>query len=136
MSTIPKDNIISNIYYDLETGYGSVNSTLKQARIKDPTITLDDVKKWMSKQPNKQRKPYRGQGNSYVAPRFEYQIDIMDMATLQTQSNQPRYALVVIDIFNKLGAALPIQNKDSVSVYNALIKIFQKNVIANEYLLR
>ena len=128
MSAIPKDNIISNIYYDLETGYGSVNSTLKQARVKDPTITLDDVKKWMSKQPNKQRKPYRGQGNSYVAPfaRFEYQIDIMDMVSLQTQNNQPRYALVVIDIFSKLGDAQPLHNKDSISVYNALVIIFKK----------
>jgi hypothetical protein len=128
MSAIPKDNIISNIYYDLETGYGSVNSTLKQARIKDPTITLDDVNKWMSKQPNKQRKPYRGQGNSYVAPfaRFEYQIDIMDMVSLQTQNNQPRYALVVIDIFSKLGDAQPLHNKDSISVYDALVIIFKK----------
>ena len=59
----------------------------------------------MHQQPNKQRKPYRGQGNSYVAPfaRFEYQIDIMDMVSLQKQTNQPRYALVVIDIFSKLG---------------------------------
>ena len=128
MSAIPKDNIISNVYYDMSSGYGSINSTLKQAQLKDPTITLDDVKKWMSKQPNKQRKPYRGQGNSYVAPfaRFEYQIDIMDMVSLQTQNNQPRYALVVIDIFSKLGDAQPLHNKDSISVYNALLIIFQK----------
>ena len=122
------DSVISNVYYDLETGYGSVQSTLKQARLKDPAITIDDVKKWMHKQPNKQRKPYRGQGNSYVAPfaRFEYQIDIMDMVSLQTQNNQPRYALVVIDIFSKLGDALPLHNKDSISVYNALVIIFKK----------
>ena len=122
------DSIISNVYYDLEIGYSSINSTLKQAKLKDPKITLDDVKKWMSKQPNKQRKPYRGQGNSYVAPfaRFEYQIDIMDMVSLQKQNTQPRYALVVIDIFSKLGGALPLNNKDSISVYNALLIIFEK----------
>ena len=122
------DSVISNVYYDLETGYGSINSTLKQARLKDPAITIDDVKKWMHQQPNKQRKPYRGQGNSYVAPfaRFEYQIDIMDMVSLQTHTNQPRYALVVIDIFSKLGDALPLNNKDSISVYNALVIIFKK----------
>ena len=92
----------------------------------------------MSKQPNKQRKPYRGQGNSYVAPfaRFEYQIDIMDMVSLQTQNNQPRYALVVIDIFSKLGDAQPLHNKDSISVYNALVITFKKNGISNEYLFR
>ena len=39
------DSVISNIYYDLETGYGSVQSMLKQAQLKDPKVTLDDVKK-------------------------------------------------------------------------------------------
>ena len=77
----------------------------------------------MDEQTTKQkRKPYGGQGNSYVAPfaRFEYQIDIMDMVSLQKQKTQPRYAFVVIDIFNKLGGALPLNNKNNISVYNAL----------------
>ena len=128
MPAIPKEYVISNIYYDLETGYSSIQHTLKQAKLKDPTITLDDVQKWMNKQPNKQRKPYRGQGNSYVAPfaRFEYQIDIMDMVSLQKVNTEPRYALVVIDIFSKLGDAIALHNKDSTSVYNALVTIFLK----------
>jgi len=127
MSSLTKDQTISNIYYDLETGYGSVKNTFEQARRKDPTITLEDVQKWMKKQPNKQRKAYRG-SNSYTAPfaRFEYQIDIMDMVTLQKSPTQPRYAIVVIDIFSKLGDALPMRNKDSNSVYDALIIIFKK----------
>ena len=125
MSAIPRDHIISNTYYDLESRYGSVQSTLKQARLKDPTITLEDVKNWMHQHPNKQGKPYRGQGNSYVAPfaGFEYQIDIMDMVSLSSgqHTNQPRYALVVIDIFSRSGEALPLHNKDSISAYNALL---------------
>ena len=32
MSSITKDQIISNIYYDLETDYGSVKNTFEQAR--------------------------------------------------------------------------------------------------------
>jgi len=48
------------------------------------------------------------------------------MVSLQTHTNQPRYALVVIDIFSKLGDALPLNNKDSISVYNALVIIFKK----------
>ena len=35
------------------------------------------------------------------------------------------YAMVVIDIFSKLGDAIPMKNKDSVSVYNALLIIFK-----------
>ena len=74
----------------------------------------------MKQQPNKQRKAYRG-SNSYTATfaRFEYQIDIMDMVNLQKSDTQPRYAIVVIDLFSKLGDAIPMNNKDRNSVYDA-----------------
>ncbi len=48
----------------------------------------------------------------------------MDMVTVQKNTSQPRYALVVIDLFSKLGDVKPLLNKDSISVYNALIDIF------------
>ena len=35
---LTKDQIISNVYYDLESGFGSVNETLKKAKEQDPTI--------------------------------------------------------------------------------------------------
>ena len=127
MSKLTKQDIISNIYYDLETGYGSVKNTFDQAKAQDPTIKIEDVQKWMKQQPNKQVRTYRG-SNSYTAPfaRFEYQIDIMDMNNLTKTTKQPRYALVVIDIFSKLADAEPMFNKDSISVYNALLKTFKK----------
>ena len=127
---LSKDDIISNIYYDLESGYGSIKNTFDQAVKKDSNITYEDVRKWMNHQPNKQRKAYRN-SNSYVAPyaRYEYQIDIMDMVPLATSPNIPRYGLVCIDIFSKLGYVEPMINKDSISVYNALIKMFEKWVI-------
>ena len=81
----------------------------------------------MKQQPNKQRKAYRG-SNSYTAPfaRFEYRIDIVDMVRLQNPETQPRYAIVVIDLFSKFGDALPMDNKDSMSVYDALLIVFKK----------
>ena len=127
MPTVTTEDIISNTYYDLETGYGSVKNTFDQAKKVDPSIKIEDVQTWMKQQPNKQMKGYRG-GNSYTAPfaRFEYQIDIMDMVNLQKSETQPRFAIVVIDIFSKLGEALPMNNKDSNSVYDALQIIFKK----------
>ena len=125
MST--KEEIISNIYYDLETVYGSIRNTYEQANKKYPSIKLEDVQKWMKQQPNKQRKGHRG-SNSYTAPfpRFQYQIDIMDMIELQKTTAQPRYALVVIDIFSKFGDVEPMYKKDSDSVLKALKIIFKK----------
>ena len=67
MSKLTKEDIISNIYYDLESGYGSVKNTFDQAKAQDPTIKIEDVQKWMKQQPNKQVKTYRG-SNSYTAP--------------------------------------------------------------------
>ena len=80
MPELTKEDLLSNIYYDLETGYGSINSLYQQAKEKNPGITLEFVRAWLKKQPNKQRKGYKGY-NSYKAPfsRYEYQIDIMDV---------------------------------------------------------
>ena len=80
---LTKEQIISNVYYDVEEGFGSNQATLRKARQQDPTITKEDVDKFMRQQPNKQVKKYRG-SNSYTAPfaRFEYQFDIMDMISL------------------------------------------------------
>ena len=108
MPELSKDDLLSNVYYDLDKGYGSAQSLYKQAQEEDINISLEYVKNWIKKQPNKQRKGYKGY-NSYKAPfpRFEYQIDIVDMNYLK-QSNQPRYALTVIDRFNKYGDAQPM----------------------------
>jgi len=121
-----KEEIISNIYHDVESGYGSIRNTFEQANKKDSSITLEDVRTWMNKNPNKQRKGYRG-SNSYTAPfpRFQYQIDIMDMIELQKSPTQPRYALVVIDSFSKFGDVEPMYRKDSDSVLKALNIIFK-----------
>ena len=117
------DKLLRNIYYDVETGYSSIKKTYEEAKEKDSTITIDDVRKWMSKQPNKQIKPYKSY-NSWVAPyaRFEYQIDIMDMNNLKSDY---RYAIVVIDSFSKLADAEPMKNKETNTVYLNLLKIFQ-----------
>ena len=58
-----KDEIISNIYYG-EAGYGSVKATLKEAKEKYRTITLDDVKHWMNK--NVQKKTQLKGYNSWI----------------------------------------------------------------------
>ena len=74
---LSRDDIISNVYYNLETGFGSINETLKKAKEQDQSINRVDVENFMRKQPNKQIRKYRG-SNSYTAPfaRFEFQIDI------------------------------------------------------------
>ena len=78
-----RNDIISNVYYNLDAGFGSINETFKKAKEQDPSINRVDVENFMKKQPNKQIRRYRG-SNSYTAPfaRFESQCDIMDMVPL------------------------------------------------------
>ncbi len=118
------DKLLHNIYYDVDTGYSSVKQTYEDAKAKGSTITIDDVKKWMQKQPNKQIRPYKG-FNSYVAPyaRYQYQIDIMDMGG---QHSEYRYAIIVVDAFSKLAEAEPMRDKQTNTVYQNLRKIFEK----------
>ena len=59
-----KNEIIAKIYND-PAGFGSKKSTLTEAKVKDKTITLDDVTKWYSK--NVQQKTKAPGENSYVA---------------------------------------------------------------------
>ena len=132
---LTKEQVISNVYYDLEDGFGSIQETYKKAKAQDTEITLDDVKKFMTKQPNKQSKGYRGT-NSYTAPfaRFEYQIDIMVMAPLSKEpevkikpsKKEPRYVLVVIDIFSNYADVIPMKENNSESVLEALKEAFKK----------
>ena len=57
---LSRDDIISNAYYNLETGFGSINETLKKAKEQGPTINKVDVENSMRKQANKQIRKYRG----------------------------------------------------------------------------
>ena len=125
MSRLTNEQILSNIYYDLERGYGSVRSLYEQAKEEGATVTLEEVKQFMKKQPNKQIKGYQNY-NSYLVPyaRAEFQIDIMDMKMFRQQGEE-RYALVVIDAFSKLANVVPMKNKNSEDVLDALKKSFK-----------
>ena len=49
MANINKHDIISKIYYD-KSGYGSITTTYKDAKQKEQSITLNDVKEMVSKE--------------------------------------------------------------------------------------
>ena len=61
-----KDKVIRQIYYDTDKGFGSASDTYKQAHHILNTITLNDVKDFLSRQKSRQTKSYRG-FNNYVA---------------------------------------------------------------------
>ena len=114
------NELLNDIYYDVDTGYSSITKTDEDAKAKHNTITYEDVKAWMNKQSNKQIRPYKS-FNSWVAPyaRFEYQIDIMDMNNLKYDY---RYAIIVIYAFSKLADDEHMHNKHTNTAYQNLFK--------------
>ena len=50
----------------------------------------------------------------------------MDMGTLQKSQDQPKFALVIIDIFSEYGDAEPMFRKDNEAVLAAMKIIFSK----------
>jgi hypothetical protein len=67
------DKTIEKAYNEF---FGNIRDTYTQAKEKDPSIKLDDVKKWFEK--NKVRKTNLAGYNSFVADhaKQEYQIDL------------------------------------------------------------
>lgn len=124
---LSNDELLAVLYYDLEKGYGSAQDLYRRAKEERVTIHLDDVKKWLAKQPNKQRKAYKGSGNSYVAnfPRDQFQMDIGDMVELQTTKKQKRYLLAIIDIFSKYGMAFVLSDKTAEEAHKAIQTAFK-----------
>lgn len=92
-----KDKIIRQIYYDADTGFGSISETHREAKKVLNTITYNDVKAFLERQKSRQTKGYRG-FNSYVAnePLQELQIDIADFTASGALNNGFRYLLLLI----------------------------------------
>ena len=100
-----KDTIIKNIYYD-RAGYGSIQKTYKEARDKESSITLKNVKYWFQKniERTKQLKGYSSFINNEAFEEFQVYIAFFKAGELEP-------VLVMIDIFSKYATAIPIASK-------------------------
>ena len=127
-----KNDKLSELYYDIEGGFGSAKSLYDDAIKAGLVVTLNEVKEWLKSQSIKQRSNYK-QYNSYSAPfaRSIYSCDIMDMTSLMkdTGTYKPeykRYGFVCIDNFSKKCHVVPMANKDTEPVYDAFLECFKE----------
>ena len=132
-----KDEIIKEVY---NREYGSAKETLKDARERDPTITLKDVQAWRERYiPRKA--PLRG-FNSYVAPgpKHQFQVDLFEYTTKQPKYPVLKdqgpgqkfsggiylYGLLAVDSFTKYVHVVAIDRKYQSEWKRALQEIFKK----------
>ena len=118
-----KEEAINNIFHD-RSGYGSIKKTYDDAKKKDSSITLKDVKEWFQKNVQ-QKKQLRG-FNSFVAPfsNYEYQVDLFFINDLPEQKY--KVGMMMIDVFSKYMVVLPLTGKTEGDIGAGLIEGFVK----------
>ena len=124
MDSARKETTISNVYYNVSDGFGSIGETLRKAKVLDKSITLGDVKAFLDKQEIRQTKKNKRYNSFVPAGRLE-QIQI-DLADFGKPASAFRYGLVAIDSFSKYLSVIPIANKTSRETAGALDRVLQQ----------
>ena len=123
-----KNAVIRQVWYDADTGFGSISKTYKEANRILNSITYDDVKEFLERQETKQvKKGYRS-FNSYVSKHKleEIQIDIADFTLSAGVNNGFRYCFVAVDVFTKFAHAVPIKDKKRLESIRAMKEVLEK----------
>ena len=118
-----KENILKKIYYD-RSGYGSIQTTFKDAKAKDKTITLQDTKNFFNKY-IAQKKQQRG-SNTFIAPysNYEYQLDLFFINDIPNQKF--KIGLILIDSFSKYLTVIPLLSKDEGNLAAGIMEGFEQ----------
>jgi hypothetical protein len=122
-----REQVIKTVYENVETGYGSVKSTLEQAKKINSLITYNDVKTYLDKLQHRQTQFLYKSYNSYVSKHalFDMEIDLMDMTEEADDNNGYRYGFVAIDTFTKMVSVIAIKTKQPADVMNAMEQVFK-----------
>lgn len=122
-----KETVLRQIYYDKDTGFGSISETYKDANKVLNSITYQDTKDWLEKQKSRQTKPYRG-FNSYVSPKalHELQVDLGDWTESAADNNGLRYMFLAVDTFSKFIHCVPVKDKKPAESIRAFKEILTK----------
>jgi cell division protein FtsI/penicillin-binding protein 2 len=132
-----KEDVISQVYYDLEHGFGSLADTLKRSKALDKSITRAEVQAFLGKQDKLQRKKAK-QNNSFVPlaeARQQFQIDLVEFTKPTDETGEwYTYGLVANDIFTKKVVVVPMKNKNTETTAVALDKVIEKLGVPAEVL--
>ena len=128
--------ILKNVYYDPKNpnSFSSANKLYKEAKKINPSITLKDVKNWLSSQftytLHKQvvRKFKRNPIIVEVIDQ-QWEADLVDMQEFAKQNNDYKYIVTVIDCLSKYAWVKPLKNKSAKSVIIAFKEIFNEGRI-------
>lgn len=127
------DKILNDLYFSPEkpSSFGSPFRLFKAASEVNSKISLEDVEKWLSKQPaytlhRDLRTKFPRRKVIVNGMRIQYQADLLDISPISRENDRNRYLLTVIDCFSRLATAIPIKSKQATVVAPALGIAFQQ----------
>ena len=128
------DSVLHDVYFNLSSPacFSGLNKVLTEARKRDPSITLEDVKTFLEKQDTYtlhkpvQRKFPRNKTIA-VGIDSDWQADLCEMKSVKKFNDGFTYILTVIDVLSKYAWAEPIPNKKPESVVEAFKKILKES---------
>ena len=93
-----RQRIIKDVYLDPRSGFGSIASTLKAAKERNPFVKRSEVKDFFETLRERQDRPQRGY-NSFVPQEPMHEVQV-DPAFMSSFGGKPYpYMLVAIDSF-------------------------------------
>ena len=128
---------MEKILYDLymsprkPTSLGGIDRLYKEAKLKIPNLTREDVKKFLQEQ-------FAYSQHRQIKRKFQrrrvistdindvYQMDLADMQKFSAFNDGYKYMLVVIDCFSKYVCAVPLFNKTPKEIIRGLTTTFKE----------
>lgn len=127
------NNLFSSIYKNIDNtaSFGSIQSLYREARKRDPTVTVAAVKKWLSGQDtytlHKQATRNFMRNRIYVTTiDQQWEVDLADLASIKEYNDNYRFILTCIDVLSKYAWVEPLRNKSAASICVAFKNILAK----------
>lgn len=132
------NKLLHDTYYNPSTGLLSAQKLYQ--KLKKEGITLKQVKEFLQKQETSQLyKPVTKTKVFFPIVAYEpnetIQCDLMDMSNIATTNSYYKYLLVAIDVFTRVLQVIPMKDKGTDSVLeamNEIIKYFKPDTITTD----
>ena len=123
-----KEQVIHDIYFDTDEGFGNLKETYTKAKQKDKSITYGDVRKYINNLEHKQTQFKYDDYNSWISKhaKYEFEIDLIDMTQSAEENEGYRYALSAFDNFSKKASVIPIKKKLPDDIVMAFKKVMDE----------
>ena len=122
------EKLLEILFYSPNTQFTSIKSLHDQ--VKKRGITYNEVKEFVQKQEATQLFKRQKKTKHYfpIVSKHKYEImqtDIIDISDIASANEKYNYLLVCIDIFSRLAYVVPMKNKESRTVNEAIEEIIE-----------